>query len=366
VVSFCARLPHAPRGERTRRLIAALEPDWEVRLVEGPPSRAWPALTARLRGSVLIDPYEFESWRAFRRWEPSGDLALLIGWPFSPLFAARRRLAARGIPYVVDVGDPFALTEGGNRPVRGAARWRAARHEERLWRGAAGGILTTPAQAAALREHLAGVPMLIRPNGYEAVPAPPRPPVARDGGHELKLVYFGHYQAGLHVDCRGFFERLLEDGPWRSIAVDQYGSEVAALTPAIPDGVRFRRLDHPASWGEAVRVAAGYDLAFVLGVRGGRQLPSKVVHSLSLPIRRLAFVESADGDAICTYLEGRTGWLILDPVDPRPAERVAEHAANAPAAGELDPPPEESWPRVTDAVAAFLAARLEASAPVSR
>src|SRR4051794_32229193 len=120
VVSAGANRPLSPRAERTRRVVHALADSWDVSVIAGPRlgegvprqhSVRWAVagVTDRLVGPVLLDLYEPWSWRRFRRWKPDADLGLLIGWPFSPLFAAGRRLARRGIPYVVDIGDPFAL-----------------------------------------------------------------------------------------------------------------------------------------------------------------------------------------------------------------------------------------------------------------
>ena len=61
----------------------------------------------------LLDKHELWSRRRFRGWRPDCDAALLIGFPFSPLSEAARRLTAAEIPYVVDAGDPWVLTGPG-------------------------------------------------------------------------------------------------------------------------------------------------------------------------------------------------------------------------------------------------------------
>ncbi len=378
VVSYTANWPFTARGERTRRLVDALDAAWDVSLLAGPepvvatrPSIRWAAagLRGRLAGTVLLDAYEPWSRRRFRGWEPEADLALLVGWPFSPLVAAARCLAKRGIPYVVDAGDPFALTPGAIREVGGIAALRATRLEAEMWRGAAGAIVTTPPQAGALRERFPSLPLLVRPNGHRSPELPPdafhpRPPVTRP---ELRLVYFGHFRERVHAECRWFFERLLESGLWPSIVLDQYSLDAIPEFPScLPNGVRFRRCQ-ALPWEEAIRVSRDYDLALVVGSRNGVLLPSKVIEYLTLPLPRLAVVESVEDDAISGYLAGRGGWLIVDDRHGDPLPDVARHARSELPAEDLAPPPEEAWPRVTEAIASFLDAVLAAgprSAPL--
>jgi hypothetical protein len=347
----------------------ALGDSWDVSLLAGPrlglgvPRTrfirwAVAGLTDRLAGPVLLDLYEPWSWRRFRRWKPDADLGLLIGWPYSPLFAAGRRLARRGIPYVVDVGDPFALTPGATRGVSGIAARRAKRREAELWRGTTAGIATTHTQAAALRERFPALPILVRPNGHRAedLPADAFAPRPRTSGPELRLAYFGNFWQRIHAECRWFFDALLGAGRWQSIVLDQYSPDaLTELSGSLPEAIRFRR--HPAlPWDEAIRVAGTYDLAIAIGVRNGVQLPSKVVDYLTLPVPRVVVVESVEDDAISSYLAGKRGWLIVDRSVSELPERVAQHASTERTAEELAPPPEESWPRVTETIASFLGA----------
>ncbi len=182
VVSLHAHRPMAPRGERTRRLVGGLEGDgWEVSVVAPPPtvstsgaagsgsSNAARRLAARAVAWVLLDKWEPWAARRLLRWEPEIDAALLIAYPFSPVTYAARRLRARGIPYVVDAGDPWILTNPSPYS-RGLARHRALRAERKLWEGAAGAVLTTPAQAERLGARFPGLPVLVRPNGYDPSP----------------------------------------------------------------------------------------------------------------------------------------------------------------------------------------------------
>jgi hypothetical protein len=125
VVSFCGDGPFSPRVQRTRILASALEERFGFDVERVPDDRDGEAAFAlpfravhRITRPMFIDRYEpLAAWR-LPHWTPRGCGALLIGYPFSPLYHSARRLARRGIPYVVDVGDPWALT------AKETTRWR--------------------------------------------------------------------------------------------------------------------------------------------------------------------------------------------------------------------------------------------------
>ncbi len=343
---------------------------WEVELVAGPGTEPtisrrqfprWALRVARnlLTGVVFVDEHEAWAWRRFACWRPDADAALLIAWPFSPPFVAASRLRRRGIPYVTRAGDPFALTPGATAPLRGIARRRAVRLERRLWRGSAGAIVTTTAQAEALRRQVPGLAILVRPNGYTPEawdPEGPRRPGPPDGD-ELRLAYFGSFQPAINVDPRWFFERLLDSGRWRSITVDQYVSDRRSdLGAGLPAAVRHRHHD-ALPWRRAARAAEAYDLALVIGAHRGVQLPSKAVEYQTLPIPRVAVVEEAGHDATSTHLAERPGWLIVDRLSPEVAARLAAHAADHRNASDLEPPADDAWPQVVQTVRSFIADR---------
>src|SRR6516225_4481585 len=134
VVSYLANDPLTPRGTRTKALLKALARDWEIELhassaMHAAPHRRWAVrrarkVVARVTKRVILDPQEAWSARSFRSWRPEVDAALLIGWPMSPVAYAGSRLRDAGIPYVVDVGDPWVLTNLGTTllwPVRSRA-----------------------------------------------------------------------------------------------------------------------------------------------------------------------------------------------------------------------------------------------------
>src|SRR4051812_42008364 len=123
IVSYAGAQQGFPRGERTQAFARELSANWSVEVLSGPhPPLIAPAGVSsrpgisglrrtlrRLRDSLLIDKYEPWSRRRTRGWRPHADLGLLIGPPFSLVAETARHLSQAGIPYVVDVGDPWAL-----------------------------------------------------------------------------------------------------------------------------------------------------------------------------------------------------------------------------------------------------------------
>ena len=365
VVSLHAHRPLAPRGERTRHLVDRLSREWEVELIAPPPSvRTGGAagsggssgarrFAAAVVGSVLLDKWEPWSARRLARRRPGADAALLIGHPFSPLVYAARRLARAGVPYVVDSGDPWALTdpEPGSR---GLSLWRARRAEWALWERAAGGVLTTPQQAERLRELFPGLPTLVRPNGYDSPAEPPPPPAGRARPEQLRIAHFGMLSSR-RLDLRPLLHALSGSGLWERVVLAQFGDDFAGLL----DGLEVEVERHPAyPWPEVVQRAADYDLALVVGNVNPGQLPSKAVQYLTLPAPRLALTEGSAGDALAAYVADKPGWLALTPGEPDAAQRVAAHLARGWTAEELSPPAAEAWPAVAGTIARFVGERV--------
>jgi hypothetical protein len=306
--------------------------------------------------SVLLDKFEPWSARRFVRWEPQGVGALLVGFPFSPVVYAARRLTEAGIPYVVDVGDPWALTAA--RPLtRGLALWRARRAETRLWRWASGAIVTTDHQAAGLRALFPDLPILVRPNGFPAVDVmvaggwTPRAPSGR-----LRIAHFGNVSSA-RLDIVPFLDSLSRSGLWDGVELHVFGSDWTGSLNDFADGdVVFHEL---RPWPEIVGTAGEYDLAMAIGNRDPQQLPSKAVAYLQLPIPRLAVVESPEEDALAQYVADKDGWLTLHANDDAAPAEVARHLSRTWTAGELAAPPSESWEEVADTIARFVCDALE-------
>jgi hypothetical protein len=366
IVSFMADAPYSPRGIRTRTLLEALWHDWKVELVAGPTtkkphatrSRAGTSLVRKIgriaHSSVLLDKYELWSRHRFRSWHPDVDGALLVGYPFSPLIYASRRLAERGIPYVVDAGDPWVLTTA--RPdVRSLGRLRGRAAEYRMWAGAAGAVVTTQAQAKALQALFPNLRILIRPNGFApADHSRPNMAIQRSAHGRsscLRLAHFGDISS-VRIDIALFLERLARTGNWSEVEFHQYGADWTGALQSLRD---VRVVFHePRPWSEIVPAAVKYDLAVVVGNRDPALLPSKAVVYLQLPIPRLALVGAAKGDALTRYVADKPGWTVV-PVDgPNGADKIRTHLSRGWTAAELAPPATESWDEVTSEIRRFL------------
>jgi hypothetical protein len=375
VVSYLAHAPLSPRGVRTRALVERLSRDWEVELVAGPAPGASPRAggaasaadgrplarraLAHAHSRLLLDRYEPWARRRLRGWRPRAAAAVLVGFPFSPPALAARALTADGIPYVVDVGDPWALT--ARRPlVGGPALRRARRAERRLWAGAAGAVVTTRVQARALQGLFPALPVLVRPNGLDPADADgagPRlldaavPGAAAGAPGVLRLAHFGDLSSA-RLDVGPVLERLAARGPWRAVELHQHGSDwTGELRRLRGVAVAFHE---PRPWREVVALAGRYDLALVVGNRDPSQLPSKAIAYLQLPVPRLAVVERIPGDALAEYVAGRAGWATLPAAAEDPAALVERHVRRRWTPAELAAPEAESWEHVGDAVARFV------------
>jgi hypothetical protein len=369
VVSYMANAPLSPRGIRTEKLLEALQRDWYIELIAGPTSRVPDSDRAHVRrplyrktfrfahSALMLDKFEPWSRRRFRCWRPDAAGALLIGFPFSPLVCASRRLAERGIPYVVDAGDPWVLT-GRGPELRGLGLLRGRAAEHRLYAGAAGAVVTTEAQASALRAIFRELPLLVRPNGFAApdhsstYAASSRRPSRSES--ILRLAHFGGISSD-RVDVASFLKGLARSGVWSKIEFHQYGSDWnGALRRLSEVKVVFHE---PRPWSEILAIASEYDLAAVIGNRDPMLLPSKAVVYLQLPIPRLAIVEGSK-NALRQYLADKPGWILVCADDADAAVRIRRHLSRGWSAAELAPPATESWDHVSRDVSQFLHAAL--------
>ena len=353
IVAFAADQPFSPRGERALAVAEAVARIASTELIA-------PAGHDRVRrgfrqalhvGSpLLIDAWEAEAWWALRHRRVCPHAALLMGFPFSAVYWAARWLVREGVSYVVDLGDPWALTlPPGETPPMG--RRRASRCEEFVWRSASAGVVTTGLQADALRELFPQLPIVVRPNGY----LPMQWPVARNSPprakRTLRLVHYGNLY-GSRLDISPLIGQLATCGQWDSVVFTQQGEDWTGALRRMPADVRVEvRTQRP--WDDVVVNATEHDLALVVGNRNPAQLPSKAVQYLTLPIPRLAVVGNEPSDALGEYVRDKPGWLTLScdaPTDVA-GQAVASHVERAWSAERLAPPASESW----DAVAGMLA-----------
>lgn len=365
VISFSGGAALYPRAVRTRAILDRLVTDHDVEFIA--PStggvasivqRARSGRLSRLQGrvvrSVLIDKHEPVAYRTLRPWRPQTDVAILVGFPFSPLPIAARKLIARGIPYVVDIGDPWCLTAG--RQSRNVAGVRARRLERALWEHCAGGIVTTELQKEALTSLFPSLDMLVRPNGYHhgdvAISEVPATPARASNPHTLRLVHFGEINSA-RLDVRPTLQKLAAAGRWRQVHVTQYGTDYAGMLSRHIPGVSVERRA-PVPWARAIDQSAAHDAALVIGNTNPVQLPSKAIQYLTLPIPRLAVTNPSQDDSLAVYVSDKPGWgLVRSGADDAP-HVVATLVDRNWSRTELAAPSAEEWAAVAGTIVRFV------------
>jgi hypothetical protein len=83
-------------------------------------------------------------------------------------------------------------------------------------------------------------------------------------------------------------------------------------------------------------------------------MPSKAVQYLTLPIPRIAVVNSGDVDALAEYVMDRPGWAVIDDENTMASEIVASHLLRPWRQIDLQAPASESWDAVEHALGDFV------------
>ena len=291
---------------------------------------------------VLIDKYEVVARRSLHNWRPEVDAAVLVGFPWSPLPSAAVKLAHHGIPYIVDVGDPWMLTNPD--PETGwLGQSRSARRERKLWASAHGVIVTTKGQGEALRRLFPHLRVLIRPNGYNIVKAESKSPADLQAANdtELRLVHYGSIH-GQRVRLDNIFDSLARSGKWSKITLYQYGPDWGNVLKSVTSDIEIKYRS-PISWAEVLAGAQVFHAAIVIGWRNPTQMPSKAVQYLTLPIPRIAMVNSDTTDALAAYVADKPGWTTVDTKASRASEIIASHLSRPWREIDLQAPESESW-----------------------
>ena len=357
----------SPRGQRTEHLIKALKRHGQVERIgekniprwlagDGGRTRSsWYRRLARfLMSHALIDKYEITARQALRHWAPKIDAAVLVGYPCSPLPFAAHKLVRYNIPYIVDIGDPWIVTnpypEGG-----WLQRWRATRLERKLWASARGVIVTTQGQGDALRRLFPHLHVLVRPNGYNSSETKviyPQPALPEARGDELRLVHYGSLY-GARVHFARIFKQLAGSGKWKKITFRQYGPDWEGALESLAESIE---VDHrpPISWDEVLAEAHGFHAAVVIGWQNPAQMPSKAVQYLTLPIPRIAMVNSGDADALATYAGDKPGWAVVEDNGHQADEIIASHLSRSWLPVDLQAPTSESWEAVEHILGNFV------------
>jgi hypothetical protein len=361
VVSFATGNPIWPRFQRTAHLATALEQEFEFRVerVPGPEQTGSfkgtpPRLARKALRPLVLDSFEIPARVALRDWKPSGRGALLIGWPFSPLYIAASRLVAAGIPYVVDAGDPWTLTEPEPDPwSRLVTRRRARAAEAFLWRHAASGVVTTRTQASNLQALFPDLNLLVRPNGYIAAEESivDRVP-ANDFSGELRLVQFGSVNDS-RLPIGDWLSRLREASGFTGVRFVNYGHVDRPELVRTGDPAVVVELHDPVDWGRACHLARSFDAAVVVANRNPGQLPSKAIQYLTLPVPRIALTSGSSEDELGAFAARAPVFLAVGIDSREDIPRLIAHLRHPWSHRDLRPPSGDSWAEVGREIVEF-------------
>jgi hypothetical protein len=300
-----------------------------------------------------------------RGWKPSARGALLIAWPFSPAYIAASHLVAAGVPYVVDAGDPWVLTEPEPFPWSQRLPLRRAKVAETfLWRHAAAGVVTTERQARALQALFPGLDLLVRPNGYTLAEqgddrediggteddARDRHAAEADG--ELRLVQFGSVNPR-KLAIGGWLSMLRRVAGLARIRLVNYGSVGRPDLIESEDPAVVVEAHEPVEWARACQIARGFDAALVVANINPDELPSKAIQYLTLPIPRIAVTASSDPGELGAFAARRPGFIAVAADSGEDASRLVGDLRRPWSDEELSPPRGDSWAEVAVQVVGF-------------
>lgn len=83
-------------------------------------------------------------------------------------------------------------------------------------------------------------------------------------------------------------------------------------------------------------------------------MPSKAVQYLTLPIPRIAMVNSGDADALATYAGDKPGWAVVEDNGHQADEIIASHLSRSWLPVDLQAPTSESWEAVEHILGNFV------------
>jgi glycosyltransferase involved in cell wall biosynthesis len=326
--------PAAVEGRWTphdRGLLDELPEGTEVLRLAGPepaPNTGW-----RGRAERWLD---IEPWR--RWWVEgvveaglgAGDFDLVYAWmaPFETAQAAERIARARGVPWVGDLGDPWALDEMVVYATGIHRRRALAEMRKRLGRADAL-VLSTAEAAEQMRAHvpgLAGKPVASIPNGFDADDFDGLLEPRTDNAFRIVHTGYLHTELGLrhrrtrrvrkllggaapdldilprsHVFLLEAIDRLVAEDPSLASTIELHLAGV--LSPAdraVAEGSPVVRLHDYLPHAETVQLLRGADLLFLPmhelpAGRRARIVPGKTYEYLGAGRPILAAVP--DGDA---------------------------------------------------------------------
>lgn len=319
---------------------------WVRRLAFGPPVGAFPSAPAaadpappprllrqlgREVGAFLTFPDESRGWmlRAalrtrslIRRFQP--HVVVSSGPPHSAHLVARLATIGSGVPWLMDLRDPWAgplqkIWESHRRLGTRVFRALAPRLERLAVRAAQGIITNTQALADALAARYPGMPVMRVPNGVDAECLPPP---ARDRYPELGIAYTGTLYTGRDLGpvvqaLRLFLDHHPEAAP-AGARLRVAGRADAGYARAFYDAVAAAGIEQyvevlgPLPRAEALTVVSRSRLAVVLAQQQDLQIPAKLYESVAMGIPTLVVAPAGSAAAV----EGeRVGAVVRDGTD---------------------------------------------------
>jgi hypothetical protein len=223
-----------------------------------------------------------------------------------------------------------------------------------LWRHAAAGVVTTQRQARALQALFPDLDLLVRPNGYTPMADGEGPAnAAREGTEgELRLVQFGSVNPR-KLPIGGWLSNLRRVAGLTRVRFANYGSVNRQDLLESEDPAVVIEAHESVEWGEACRIARGFDAAVVVANINPAELPSKSIQYLTLPIPRVAVTASSDPGELGAFAAQRPGFIAVDGGSEDDVSRLISHLHRRWSEEELSPPAGDSWDVVARDVTGF-------------
>ncbi len=306
--------------------------------VAGRVSPGWKA-QARLFAFPDVEAEILASYLLVRPPVVRPDLVVSVVLPFSGAVLGHALARRFGVAHIIDYGDPWSYrAELRDHP------WRASldrRLEARIVSGTRGVVLTTDAQAEAMRRWFPRCSPVVFTNGFHPDDYP-----AGEAAEPGILRYVGQLypeRASMGPVLSALarsraFERIETVGQVDHVALP---ASVAALPP-----VSFR---------DSLRLQRTAGAVLVLGVPGGLQIPSKFFHAVGS--RRPVLVVAGEGDALLRFPPAMREQVVV--VDNR-EEAILDglERVRALADRDFEPPPECGWPVIGAAYVRYLESRI--------
>jgi glycosyltransferase involved in cell wall biosynthesis len=261
-------------------------------------------------GRLLTFPDQGRGWvlkaatataRLVREWQP--DLVVSTGPPHSVHLAAGLGIRGHGVPWIVDLRDPW-MTPAHLRSRAGWAGGLSRVLEKRTFRAATAVLTTTPELRDALGMTYSRTRIMCLPNGVDARELPERSPTRSSG---LGVIHLGtvYYNRDAVPVIRAF-ARFLAAKPQAASAGSSlrfigtvggdYRARLQEVVAELHLGNHVELVD-PLPRREALGALASSHMALVLAQGQGLMIPAKLYESVAMGIPTLVVTEPGSATA---------------------------------------------------------------------